>query len=93
MAELRVNERTAVGVDDRSRAVVRDVKPASYVSCAGCGEVIRYRTRPACQQVICNVYEDGFWARAEHYHPECYSAAGTPYGAPQTAVSRPGVGG
>jgi hypothetical protein len=27
------------------------------------------------------VYENGVWKRVEHYHAECYEAAGEPYGA------------
>ena len=29
---------------------------------------------------IANVYENGVWNRVEHYHAECYEAAGEPYG-------------
>jgi hypothetical protein len=32
--------------------------------------------------VIANVYENGVWARVEHYHADCYAEAGAPYGAP-----------
>jgi hypothetical protein len=48
--------------------------------CAHCGDQVKFRARLRLQQVICNVYEDGRWVRVEHFHAECYPAAGEPHG-------------
>jgi hypothetical protein len=42
---------------------------------------VKFAARNKAFQVIANVYENGVWKRVEHYHAECYEAAGEPYGA------------
>ena len=64
----------------RSRAVVRNVEAGSSVSCAACGERVKFQAKVRHQQVICNVYVKGVWDRVEHYHAPCYLDAGSPYG-------------
>jgi hypothetical protein len=81
-----------------SRAVERVIAPGSAVPCAHCGAPLRFAARERRRQVIANVYLDGRWARVEHFHPRCYSAAGYPYGPAEMSClpSRPkaiGVGG
>ena len=63
-----------------SRAVVRTVEPGSSAICAHCGAPVKFVARAQLRQVIANVYESGVWNRVEHYHAECYEAAGEPYG-------------
>ena len=65
-----------------SRAVVRLVEPGNWAECALCEEIVKFRARERRTQVICNVYVDGKWDRVEHYHPDCYKAADSPYGEP-----------
>lgn len=73
----------------KSRAVHRLVEAGSVVTCVGCGEHIKFRAKVRAKQVICNVYRKGVWQRVEHYHDDCYTAAGAPYGAPTEAPARP----
>jgi hypothetical protein len=63
-----------------SRAVLRFVEAGSSATCAHCTGAVQFRARIRAQQVICNVYDRGVWRRVEHYHCECYEAAGKPYG-------------
>ena len=63
-----------------SRAVVRNIEAGSSAECACCGERVKFQAKIRAQQVICNVYEDGRWARVEHHHLECYETAGRPHG-------------
>lgn len=65
-----------------SRAVVRNIEAGSLTVCAHCDQQVKFRARVKAQQVICNVYADGRWVRVEHYHRDCYDAAGAPYGPP-----------
>jgi len=48
--------------------------------CATCGDAVKFAARMQRHQVIANVYVDGKWDRVEHFHSECYEAAGDPYG-------------
>jgi hypothetical protein len=64
----------------KSRAVERLIAPGSAVHCAHCGARVGFAVRGRGRQVIANVYVDGRWARVEHFHPRCYSAAADPYG-------------
>jgi len=41
---------------------------------------VKFVARLKARQVIANVYEDGRWARVEHFHEECYLEMGHPYG-------------
>lgn len=66
----------------KSRAVLRLIAPGSSVDCAHCGERVKFQARLRLQQVICNVYVKNVWDRVEHYHADCYQAAGSPYGEP-----------
>jgi len=63
-----------------SRAVVRTIEAGSSAECAHCGERVKFQAKIRGQQVICNVYVDGKWDRVEHYHAECYTKQGEPYG-------------
>lgn len=49
--------------------------------CAHCGAAVKFVARAQLRQVIANVYENGVWARVEHYHADCYKEANEPYGA------------
>ena len=69
----------------KSRAVLRLIEPGCSVDCAYCGQRVKFQARLRLQQVICNVYVKTVWDRVEHYHAECYEAAGRPYGEPTTA--------
>jgi hypothetical protein len=62
--------------------VVRNVDAGSSVICVHCDEQVKFAAREKRQQVICNVYRQGVWDRVEHYHDECYGAAGSPHGTP-----------
>jgi len=64
----------------KSRAVYRLIEAGSAVTCDGCGEHIKFKAKVRAKQVICNVYTKGVWQRVEHYHDECYTRAGDPYG-------------
>lgn len=63
-----------------TRAVVRNVDAGSSSICACCGEPVKFSAKVRRQQVIANVYVKGRWDRVEHYHYECYTSAGEPYG-------------
>ncbi|MHB8505418.1 MAG: hypothetical protein ACYDEN_06840 [Acidimicrobiales bacterium] len=63
-----------------SRAVLRPVDPGNDVSCAHCGEPVKFVARHHLRQVIANVYVAGRWNRVEHFHEDCYQAAGAPHG-------------
>jgi hypothetical protein len=65
----------------QSRAVARFIEPGTSANCMHCGEAVQFRARLKSQQVICNVYVHGRWDRVEHFHRDCYGAAGEPYGA------------
>lgn len=67
-----------------SRAVQRDIEPGSIVDCRHCGETVKFQAKVRLRQIICNVYVKGKWNRVEHYHAECYQAAGEPHGAADT---------
>jgi hypothetical protein len=43
---------------------------------------VKFIARLNGRQVIANVYEGGVWKRVEHFHFECYTDAGSPYGDP-----------
>jgi hypothetical protein len=64
----------------KSRAVLRVVDPGNSASCAHCGSQVKFQARAGLRQVIANVYQDGSWARVEHYHADCYAEAGHPHG-------------
>ena len=63
-----------------SRAVVRLVEAGSDATCEHCRTQVKFVARVKGRQVIANVYENGRWARVEHYHDTCYRDAGEPYG-------------
>ena len=66
----------------QSRAVLRTIEAGSAATCAHCDDQVKFKAKSKAQQVICNVYVDGKWNRVEHFHLECYRAAGEPYGTP-----------
>ena|SRR5436190_5602417 len=70
----------------QSRAVQRTIEAGSSAMCATCDEQVKFKAKTKALQVICNVYVDGKWNRVEHYHFECYSLAGEPYGTPAANV-------
>lgn len=63
-----------------SRAVKRLVEVGSWISCVHCAEPIKFAARLRHEQAICNIYENNAWVRVEHYHADCYSESGEPYG-------------
>jgi hypothetical protein len=63
-----------------SRAVLRRVEAGSMTICVHCSEQVKFAAKVHRFQAIANVYIDGRWARVEHFHQECYEAAGDPYG-------------
>jgi hypothetical protein len=63
-----------------SRAVERPIEAGNSALCAHCGEPVKFVARAHLRQVIANVYVDGTWDRVEHFHADCYDAAGKPYG-------------
>ena len=86
--------RTKAAPKFRSRAVMRLIEAGSGVECTECGEQVKFKARERFEQAICNVYVKGVWDRVEHYHAECYTIAGEPYGPaeaakPKVAGSRP----
>jgi hypothetical protein len=72
----------------RSRAVLRTIEAGSGDFCEHCGDQVKFRAREKLQQAICNVYVKGTWDRVEHFHAECYEAAGRPYGEAEAAPPR-----
>ncbi|MEO7836015.1 MAG: hypothetical protein ABIS21_00050 [Acidimicrobiales bacterium] len=64
----------------KSRAVERLVEPGNSAVCKHCGAPVKFAARAQLRQVIANVYEDGTWARVEHFHGPCYLEASEPYG-------------
>ena len=69
-----------------SRAVLRTIEAGSSAMCVTCDEQVKFRAKVKMHQVVCNVYVNGKWDRVEHYHHECYSTAGQPYGEPVANV-------
>jgi hypothetical protein len=67
----------------KSRAVVRPVEAGNSAICELCDEQVKFKAKTKGQQVICNVYVKGVWARVEHFHFECYLVANEPYGPAQ----------
>lgn len=70
-----------------SRAVVRSIEAGSSVTCAACGEPVKFKAKVRAQQVICNVYVKGAWDRVEHFHADCYTSAGSPHGDAQVSAA------
>jgi hypothetical protein len=53
-----------------TRAVLLKWAPTTHI-CEACNKPIlaeKGRRRAVC----CNIYENGRWARVEHFHPACY---------------------
>lgn len=71
-----------------SRAVLRRIEAGNSAMCAHCDAPVKFVARAQLEQVIANVYQDGSWVRVEHYHPDCYVEAGSPYGEPAEAKRR-----
>jgi hypothetical protein len=72
-----------------TRAVLRIVEPGTEADCAACGEPVKFAARRTQHRVIANVYCAGRWDRVEHFHAECYNAAGSPYGEPDASAPNP----
>ena len=64
----------------KSRAASRSIEPGNSAVCAHCGEPVKFQARVQGRQVIANVYKGDQWDRVEHFHQDCYDAAGKPYG-------------
>ena len=77
---------TTMTITNTSRAAIRTIEAGSSAICASCDEQVKFKAKVKAQQVICNVYVDGRWARVEHYHYECYVAAEQPYGEPAAST-------
>jgi hypothetical protein len=88
MSEITAPTTAAPTTQPQSRAAQRSVEAGSYVDCTHCGERVKFQAKVRNQQVICNIYTDGRWTRVEHYHAECYEAAGEPFGTPAEQVVR-----
>ncbi|MCP3857831.1 MAG: hypothetical protein GY745_04425 [Actinomycetia bacterium] len=67
----------------KSRAVTRLIEAGSMVDCSYCNERVKFQARMRANQVICNVYTKGVWDRVEHFHEDCYTEAGSPFGDPE----------
>lgn len=63
-----------------TRAVLRLVQTGMDNICTGCHRSITWRAATQRREVICNVYKRGHWDRVEHFHADCYVAAGEPHG-------------
>src|SRR3954451_11630709 len=66
----------------QSRAVLRTIEAGSSAICVSCDQQVKFKAKVKAHQVICNVYVNGRWDRVEHYHLECYTESGAPYGEP-----------
>jgi hypothetical protein len=71
-----------------SRAALRRVEAGNMALCTHCDEQVKFAAKINRMQVIANVYVDGRWDRVEHFHDDCYVAAGSPYGEPSPPVLR-----
>jgi hypothetical protein len=71
-----------------SRAALRRVEAGNLAVCVACDEQVKFAAKLNRMQVIANVYVDGRWDRVEHFHEECYLAAGAPYGEPSPPVMK-----
>jgi len=65
-----------------SRAIERLIQPGALGYCEHCQKGVTFRARKKLTAVIVNCYWRGAWQRVEHYHSDCYEAAGQPYGEP-----------
>lgn len=70
----------ATNVLRESRAVERSVEAGNSAICKHCDQPIKFQAKVRLKQVIANVYDEGVWRCVEHYHFECYTTAGEPYG-------------
>jgi hypothetical protein len=70
-----------------SRAVIRAIEAGNSATCVVCSRPVKFSAKTKLQQVIANVYVDHVWDRVEHFHAECYEAAGRPYGSAALAAS------
>lgn len=70
---------------------MRSIDAGSATICVTCDQQVKFSAKVKRQQVICNVYVGGRWDRVEHYHLECYEAAGQPHGAPDPSGQQPKV--
>lgn len=78
----KANTKTSARSKWKSRAVTRLIEAGSMTECSHCEERVKFRARERHQQVICNVYINGRWDHVEHFHEDCYTTAGMPYGEP-----------
>ena len=77
---LSMSQTTATRCSAVSRAVLRRIEPGNMAVCVTCAQPVKFAAKLHKMQVIANVYVDGRWNRVEHFHAECYDAAGEPYG-------------
>ena len=60
--------------------MTRSIEAGNSATCAVCSRPVKFSAKTKLLQVIANVYVENVWDRVEHYHAECYDAAGQPYG-------------
>jgi hypothetical protein len=82
------NSTITATITPTSRAALRRVEAGNMALCTRCEEQVKFAAKLTRMQVIANVYVDGRWARVEHFHDECYDAAGAPYGTPSEPVAK-----
>lgn len=70
-----------------SRAVIREIEGGNSNTCDVCYMPIKFAAKKHLKWIIANVYEAGVWQDTEYYHPDCYEAAGMPYG--EAAAGQP----
>ncbi len=64
-----------------TRAVETQIEAGNYARCVHCKEPVKFNARHKIRrQVIANVYVRNRWNRVEHFHLDCYTAAGEPHG-------------
>lgn len=72
----------------KSRAVLRLIESGETANCPHCGQRVKFQAKQRGYQVICNVYRRKKWQRVEHFHADCYDAAGQPFGEPDVTHER-----
>lgn len=77
-----------------TRAIVRLTPPGTDAECPACEQPVKFMAKHKKSEVIANVYgragDPDVWDRVEHWHAECYFAAGQPHGTPTRRELRVG---
>jgi hypothetical protein len=87
---MAMSDTTIVTPAPGTRAVLRRVEAGNMAQCATCGEQVKFAAKQNRRQVIANIYVGGRWDRVEHFHAECYDAAGLPWGSPADGITTNG---